>query len=70
MRQNMCGDKTICSHCGNTDYLEYYKEANDGKDLYFCAKCYGLFSWDGKFMESIAGEAYPNRDKFKKVKSE
>ena len=41
--------------------LHYYHEANNGNDLYYCNRCFGLAEWNGISVHYIAGEAYPLR---------
>lgn len=60
----------VCPHCRalptpNLPTLNYYHEAPNGADYYYCANCYGIVEWDSHDVKAVDGEAYPNRDKSK-----
>jgi len=52
-----------CPHCEQNEQLEYYRESDNGNDLYWCENCYCITEWNGINKKKIAGEAYPDRKK-------
>lgn len=61
--QSMPASDRQCPHCEQNEQLEYYRESDNGNDLYWCKNCYCITEWNGINKKKIAGEAYPDRKK-------